>query len=365
MPMAKNLRDCFPMLQSREDILKKINGEEHLKKTYYSWKKEEQKAFLDMCTGARGVKMLYDGFFKEVMNPEYAPRRLGDFLSEVLGAAVRVKNVLPNDTTRLTDESSLLVLDIVVEFEDGRIANVEVQKIGYLFPGERSACYSADLLLRQYKRLRDERKKQFSYRDIRTVYTIILFEHSPEEFWSYPEIYRHCFGQTSDTGLRLKIPQKFIYIALDIFKKKQHNEGDRIHNRLEAWLTFFCRDEPEMIFRLLEEYPEFKALYEDVYELCRNVEGLMEIFSKELLEMDRNTVKLMIDLMQEKIDAQEQAIQQKDAELEAVKKEKDAELEAVKQQKDAELEAAKQQIQCQAESFEQRIAELEQKLTER
>ena len=336
MPVANNLRDCFPMIQSREEILKRINEEDHLKKTYYSWKEEERKEFLDMCTGARGVKMLYDGFFKEVMNPEYAPGRLGDFLSEVLGAAVRVKNVLPNDTTRLTDESSLLVLDIVVEFEDGRIANVEVQKIGYLFPGERSACYSADLLLRQYKRLRDERKKQFSYRDIRTVYTIILFEHSPEEFWSYPEIYRHCFEQTSDTGLRLKIPQKFIYIALDIFKKKQHNEGDRIHNRLEAWLTFFCRDEPEMIFRLLEEYPEFRALYEDVYELCRNVEGLMEIFSKELLEMDRNTVKLMIDQMQEKIDAQERVIQEKDAELEMVKQE-----------------------------MAQRIAELERKLAER
>ena len=157
--------------------------------------------------------------------------------------------------------------------------------------------------------------------------------------------------------MRLKIPQKFIYIALDIFKKKQHNEGDRIHNRLEAWLTFFCRDEPEMIFRLLEEYPEFRALYEDVYELCRNVEGLMEIFSKELLEMDRNTVKLMIDQMQEKIDAQEQAIQQKDAALE----QKDAAL----KQKDIELEAAKQQMQCQAESFEQRIAELERKLAER
>ena len=152
-----------------------------------------------------------------------------------------------------------------------------------------------------------------------------------------------------------------IYIALDIFKKKQHNEGDRIHNRLEAWLTFFCRDEPEMIFRLLEEYPEFRALYADVYELCRNVEGLMEIFSKELLEMDRNTVKLMIDQMQEKSDQQEETIEVQTQVIQA----KDAELESVKQQKNAELEAAKQQMQCQAESFEQRIAELERKLAER
>ncbi len=32
----------------------------------------------------------------------------------------------------------------------------EMQKVGYLFPGQRSACYSADLLLRQYKRIRGE-----------------------------------------------------------------------------------------------------------------------------------------------------------------------------------------------------------------
>ena len=152
-----------------------------------------------------------------------------------------------------------------------------------------------------------------------------------------------------------------IYIALDIFKKKQHNEGERIHNRLEAWLTFFSRDEPVMILRLIEEYPEFRALYEDVYELCRNVEGLMEIFSKELLEMDRNTVKLMIDQMQEKSDQQEETIEVQTQVIQA----KDAELESVKQQKNAELEAAKQQMQCQAESFEQRIAELERKLAER
>lgn len=98
-----------------------------------------------------------------------------------------------------------------------------------------------------------------------------------------------------------------------------------------------------MILRLIEEYPEFRALYEDVFELCRNVEGLMEIFSKELLEMDRNTVKLMVDLMQEKIDKQEQVIQAKDAELE---------------RKDAELEAVRQEMA-------RRIAELEKKLAER
>ena len=331
------------MLWRREDILKYVDAHEHLKRIFNEWRPEEQKEFLNICTGVRGVKMLYDGFFKEVMNPEYAPQRLDDFLTQVLGRRTRVTKVLPNDSTRLTDESSLLVMDIVVEFEDGAIGNIEVQKMGYLFPGERSACYSADLLLRQYKRLRDEKKREFSYRDIRTVYTIVLFEHSPRAFQAYPGIYRHYFELESDTGIRLEMPQKFIYISLDIFRKKQQNENGCIYNKLEAWLTFFCRDEPEMILKLIEEYPEFKALYGDAYELCRNVEGVMQIFSKELLEMDRNTVKLMIDEMQEEIEKQEQVIREKE--------------EALKQ-KDEAFEATKQQM-------EQRIKELEKQLLEK
>ena len=58
---------------------------------------------------------------------------------------MRIVDVLPNDGTRLADESTLLITDMVVQLEDGSIANLEIQKIGYYFPGERSACYSADL----------------------------------------------------------------------------------------------------------------------------------------------------------------------------------------------------------------------------
>lgn len=366
--MTKGLREQFPMLRGREEVLKEINTQESLKKIFQSWKEKEQKEFLDICTGVRGVKMLYDGFFKEVMNPEYTPQRLNDFLSLVLEKSVRVTKVLPNDSTRLTDESSLLIMDILVEFEDGGIGNVEVQKLGYKFPGQRSACYSADLLLRQYKRLRDEKKKKFSYLDIQTVYTIILFEKSPKEFKEYPDVYLHVLQQKSNSGIQIEIPQKFVYIPLDIFREKQHNEGEDIHNRLEAWLTFFCRDEPEMILKLIEQYPEFRSLYEDIYELCRNVEEVMQLFSKELLEMDRNTVKLMIDEMQEELQKQGQTIEEQGQTIEEQAREimeqeqklaeKDTEKNTALAQKEKEFEAVRQQMA-------QRIAELEEKLLEK
>ena len=63
-----------------------------------------------------------------------------------------------------------------------------------------------------------------------------------------------------------------------------------------------------MIIQLITEYPEFKVMYQQAYEICRNVEALMGIFSEELRIMDRNTVKYMVDQMQEEIDSQKQEI---------------------------------------------------------
>ena len=55
---------------------------------------------------------------------------------------------------------------------------------------------------------------------------------------------------------------------------------------------------------LITQYPDFKDLYTDIYELCRNTEDVMGLFSKELQMLDENTVQYMIDDMQDKIDEQ-------------------------------------------------------------
>lgn len=120
------------------------------------------------------MNVLYDGFFKEVFSPEYTPDRLEKLLSLILKQKVKILIVLPNDSTRIGKESSLLSTDIVVQLEDGSIANVEVQKIGYMFSGQRSSCYSADHLLRQYKRVREKEGTKFNYNHIKNVYTIIF-----------------------------------------------------------------------------------------------------------------------------------------------------------------------------------------------
>ena len=297
--MATKLKNYFPIIREREEVMAEIRKSGTLHGRFDGWPKEKREEFLDLCTGAKGLKLLYDGFFKEVMNPEYVPQRLSDFLSCMLGQKVRVIRAIPTDSTRLADESVLLAMDIVVELEDGSIANVEMQRIGYLFPGQRSACYSADLLLRQYKRLRGSRKN-FRYRDIRNVYTIVLFEKSPQAFHAYPETCYHFFEQKSDTGLEMELVQKYLFIPLDIFMRNPHNRDRR--SRRDAWLTLFSSDDPDRIVELLEDYPEFKEIYREGYQICRNMEKIMGIFSEELHMLDRNTERYMFDEMQNELD---------------------------------------------------------------
>ena len=307
------LKDYFPIIRKKEEIRQEIEENPKLHNKFDEWNRDQQEMFLDFCSGVKGAKMLYDSFFKEIMNPEYAPERLNELLSLLLSEKVVIKEVLPNDSVRIADETSLVILDIVVELKDGSIANVEVQKIGYMFHGERAACYSSDLLLRQYKRVRSRLGKNFSYKNIKTVYTIVLFESSPKVFSNYPNKYIHKFKQISDTGIEIDLLQRYIFIPLDIFINMLHNKG--INNKLDAWLTFLSSDAPEDIIALIDKYPDFKKMYDEVYTMCLNTEKVMNMFSKELAELDRNTVQYMIDEMQDEIDGMKEQMNDKDSEI--------------------------------------------------
>ena len=143
------------------------------------------------------------------------------------------------------------------------------------------------------------------------------------------------------------------FVSLDNFRRLTQNKD--IETKLEAWLHFLSRDEPEEIIRLIRDYPEFRPLYEEVYRLCQDTERVMHMFSKELEELDRNTVQYMIDEMQDEIDGMKEAMDEmkeelgeKDvalAEKETALREKDAALQEALQEKDAEIQALRQELE--------------------
>lgn len=109
--MTNLLQQYFPMIRTREEILKEIYGKEHLQRIFYEWKEEQQEEFLNFCTGVKGVKMMYDFMIKEILDPSAVPDRVNELLSLILGQKVKIIDVLPNDGTRIADEFSLLIMD--------------------------------------------------------------------------------------------------------------------------------------------------------------------------------------------------------------------------------------------------------------
>ncbi len=355
----------FPKLHSTEEVLKELEARPELHELYKCWKPEHQQLFLAVCTGTRGLKAIYDGVFKEIFNPEITPERLEAFLSLILKRKVKIKAVLPNDGVRLGDESTLIYTDIVVELEDGTLCNVEIQKIGYAFPGARGACYSSDHLLRQYKKVRGERGRSFTYQDIRKVYTIVFFEHSAKDFHRFPNHYIHWFRQQSDTGLEMDMLQEYFYICLDIFRNNMENKS--VSNDMEAWLAFLSFDDPKRILELITYDKKFKAMYQDMYELCLNTERVMQVFSKELAILDRNTVRYMMDEMQAELDEKAKVLQAMNDELQLKDNElqlKDDQLQLKDnqlQQKDDQLQLKDNQLQLKDDQLQQKDNQLQQK----
>ncbi len=155
------------------------------------------------------------------------------------------------------------------------------------------------------------------YNDIKDVYAIVLFEKSSKAFHEYPDIFIHRFEQQSNSGMKLPLLQKFIFVPLDIYQQKQHNKinNEFIENRLDAWLSFFSNDDPEVVIAICEKYPDFKQMYHQIYNICRNLEDVMMMFSEELKQLDNNTTRLMMDEMYDQIALKDKALEQKSSAL--------------------------------------------------
>ena len=125
---------------------------------------------------------------------------------------------------------TLFIMDLVARTDDGFIVNVEIQKQGYDFPGQRMSCYASDLLLRQYikaKKMPDHSTHDFSYRDIKPVYVIVIFEHTARNLGLNLMI-------TSIMGKPLLIPVS-IYICQNV--------------SASLLLTFFAKSLPLKLLR--------------------------------------------------------------------------------------------------------------------
>lgn len=287
--------------KTEEEVLRELREMPGAFRKYQGWNEELRKRFVAFCMGKKTLPVLYDTVFKKLMNPDIHPERLEDCISCLLKQKVAIQAVLPVEDI-LMDGASTMVMDVLVKLTDGALVLVEIQKIPYYFPAERASCYSADLLLRQYSRVKTEKGAAFSYTDLRKVYTIVFYEKSVDEFKKYPKNCVHYARMICDSGMELNFLQEFYLIALDVFRKSEYSKHRDPKNRLIGWLSFFCTENAEEAEALCRDYLWLSELYAEMAEFGRRPEELVTMFSEMLREMDRNTIRYMVDDMKEQIE---------------------------------------------------------------
>ena len=349
---------------SEEDVygyLKNCPGKRRMLATMEeSWRQR----LLDYMTGKKTLPFTYDPFFKMVFNPDRNPERLSSFLGAVMDRKVQVVDILPVEHT-LHDGKSMVIMDLLVRLDDGSRANVEIQKYGAAFPVQRMSCYSADSLMQEYEWAKKQRKDgKFDYKDVNKVYTIVMYENSPEEFNEVVQKgqYLHHGKVKFDTGLELDMLQEYYIVNLDIFKNTAYTE-DR--STLSGWLRFLTTEDMADVEAVIQTYPWLYEIYEDVAGYMRNPKEVLAVCSKILREMDEGAMRLYWDQVHEQlketekkcVEAEERYVETEkkctEAETkctEAEKKCTEAERErdaALKQidEKEAEIERLRKQIQ--------------------
>lgn len=327
-----DIHQLFPT-RTEKECLAELRKHPRSYFAYQNMSPEWKNRFLGFMEGTKTLPLTYDPFFKKLFNPDIYPERLSSLISSIIGTKVTVQCILSNEDSMLPS-TSLLLLDILVQLEDGSIANVEIQKIPYAFPGERMSCYSSDLMLRQYTRVKSLKGNSFTYKDLKTVYTIVIYEKSPDACLTdaLSDIYLHHGRTVFDTGIELKLLQEFYVVALDVFKESKYAKDI---NELNAWLSLLTAQSVDDLAALVSDYPWMEAICKDMSEYMYDPEEVITMFSEALRMLDENTVHYMIDELQKERDKAITALNEKENEMSSMISEKDAEIATVLSEKNA------------------------------
>lgn len=379
-----------------------INNNEKLRSQYAglaanaTWRER----FNDYLKGKKTLPLLYDPFFKTIFSQDIHKERLADLISAILGQRVTVVEVIPNEDA--TYMGMLIIMDILVKMSDGSLADIEVQKAAYLFPAERISCYSSDLMMRQYNKLRgmsmsvDGRK--FSYKDLRKVHTIVFFEKSSDCLVSKADCkqYFHVGKTKFNTDIEIELLQDFNLISLDTFKEYRYptiingnvnitgydcddsaycfNVDEELKNKRLMYLSLLVTDTVSDMEKLLAIYPELEGIVSDMNYYLTRPEEVLNMFSEALRILDMNSMELLIDEMaeraeQEKAKAEQEKVRAEQEKAKADRAKEEAEQEKVKAEQEKvradQAEAMAEREKERADRLEAEIARLKEELADK
>ena len=335
---------------SQEEVVQRMK-ENGCYEKFEELSRQGRRELIDFCTGKTLLPLTYDKIFKKVFNCEKHPERLEHFLSSILGFEVKILTILPTESEQMNKEGSILIMDILVKSTDGKLLNVEMQRLPYSFNGKRVSCYMADLVMRQYNQIKSElKRKKFTYSMLKPVYCIVLFEKSGGAMSDLPDIWEDRGKIVFDSGLEEEFLENIHYIELDKFRKNVQT----ITNEKECWLSLFSADTPEKIQQVMSVSQEMFDIVLEVAEYAAEIEEVIDMFSEALRILDRNTEQYMIDQAVQEIEELKEARKEYEEQLEKYRSENEKRKEQLEKYRSENEECKEQLERYQSEREEQK-----------
>ena len=229
------------------------------------------------------------------------------------------------------------------------------------------------------------------------AYTIVLYEKTEGDFKDpmLQGAYIHHGKTRFDTNLKLNLLQEYFLIALDVFGQNGYTDGknsDALETELiathsnipeaglatnnlstdslDGWLSILTAETMADVECVIRRYPWSEPIFREMSAYVNNPEEVILMFSEALKIADRNTVKYMIEELQDKATHEaelrkqtEENLQQETQRRKQAEKNQKHETELRKQTEENLKLAEKNQRQTEAEL--QLSRENEQKLQEK
>ena len=337
-------------------ILEKVKEDSELFSIWSRMSDETRLKLMEVDEGKRVPDLLCDTIFKGIFNPDVNKDRLSRFISCIIGRKVKVLHSLDKEGYCLSVHSKGIILDLLVQFEDGAIGNVEIQRQGVYFPPQRAAVYSSNLITRQYAVGKEEQKSNINFLHVKPVYTIVIMEKSAGEL-KKSDAYIHHFKQRSDAGAELELLQYYDYVCLDKFREKR----PQLAGELERWLRFLSIENVQEMEKFLNENQDFQSVYDYAILMLSDREEMLEMFtdlfeSEDIVASLNKTYEAMSEDLQKELQEKQNELEEKWEQLQ----EKQTQLE----EKKIQLEEKNTQLQEKQTQLEEKKMQLEEKNTQ-
>ena len=229
---------------------------------------------------------LYDSTFKGIFTQETEESNLAlrSFVSAVFERNIKKVTLKPNEPHKETKKQKSMLFDISIEFDNGELADIELQSRNEDYDyGVRAEIITARLLSNSAKR-----KKKWDAPKVYQI-SVLNFHYKKDD-----KEEMRWYTMTDDSGVKLTERLNIIFIDLVSIRQKTRIKSVDKLTPLEKWGLFFSYvdhyDKQDFINSMIQSEHGIMAAQNIVKHMSKDDENWFSQFSSWKAEYDRNTL---------------------------------------------------------------------------